>query len=174
MMQHCLFLLPLFLQKTGRYFRKVIVITFIFTLIPVFTSYAQNVSFSPTSFQGWGRTEYTQKAMIEYEFLSVVGLHIKQSSFENYVDEYGLPVDRFFIGGFLNPLSFDTRFIYGSAGVGFFNRPFPNKNGRRLNIHLEIGLRLHRSFSVSYSHISNCGIGAINPGVDHFNLKVHF
>jgi hypothetical protein len=134
--------------------------------------FAQNVSVSPVSFQGWGITEYAGKASVEYGVISSVTIFITPPEKHTYVDKKGLEVERFFSGLFLSPLRFDSR-VYGRVGAGLFHRPFPNANGQRLNFLIELGVKLHKHISLSYSHISNFDIGRLNPGVDHINLKIH-
>ncbi len=83
---------------------------------------------------------------------------------------------------FLIPASFNFPIgkiaVLARFGFGFSGKHFPNKNGFSENFLLETGLMypITRFFSLSlrYSHISNAGLGAINPGVDNAKISVGF
>jgi len=76
------------------------------------------------------------------------------------------------------PFTRDTsgNFPFAEAGFGLFlfEDRFPNKDGTLLNVTLDFGLGYNlkitnsKSLAVGYRfhHLSNAGIGAVNPGLD--------
>jgi hypothetical protein len=163
-------------------------------LLSVSTCQAQilEIAYGPHSSRGLGDLPKTSKINVSLLFNAYEGrgfsyvpgirythLHSKNTTIR---DKSDTPVNGRFNMFFLVPLSFDipvgrlvvlTRF-----GFGFSGKHFPNKNGFSKNFLLETGLKYPItplfSLSLRYSHISNAGMGAINPGVDNAEIGAGF
>jgi hypothetical protein len=163
-------------------------------LLTVSTCQAQilEIGYGPLSSRGLGDLPKTSKINVSLLFKAYEGrgfsyvpgirythLHSKNTTIR---DKSDTPVDGKFNMLFLVPLSFDipvgklevlTRF-----GFGFSGKHFPNKNGFSKNFLLETGLKYPVtslfSLSLRYSHISNAGMGTINPGVDNVEIGAGF
>lgn len=137
-------------------------------------AYGQSVSFSPMSFNFWGRTPGMSSVAIEYKQF---GLHYYYpftpyyyvGDIEHNAPE--IPKTQSNIGISYAPIQvFNTV----TAGAYIFAKKFPLSHmGQRVNFFVDIGFSVNR-FRVSYHHISN-GFGLVtefNPGVDSIRLTI--
>jgi hypothetical protein len=163
-------------------------------LLAVSTCQAQilEIGYGPLSNRGLGDLPNTAKIDVSLLFKAYKSPHFSyvpgirythvHSGNKDILDDTGTSVNGRFNMVFLIPASFNFPIgkiaVLARFGFGFSGKHFPNKNGFSENFLLETGLMypITRFFSLSlrYSHISNAGLGAINPGVDNAKISVGF
>lgn len=144
-------------------------------MIP-YTSLAQSVSVSPTSFYGWGKILYISSASVEHKDIGIHYFHVrkplKYTSTDSNNNSFSVGESQSTLAISFTPLNIKNIII---GGVIFSHKRLPTSKATRFNFYIDLGYSF-KMLRVSYTHISS-GFGIVkkeNPGLDSIKLTIIF
>ena len=146
--------------------KRLSIFVFLAAIVP-HISVAQSISVAPTSVTGFSKTPYTSEVMISYSIVDVHIIYVSKKVFKGQT--YKRP--DFQYGITLSPEVF-LKYISIEPIVGYYNKRVASSYyGSRWNFGFSIYRNIFPHIDIYIRHLSNAGIGELNPGIDWIGIR---